>query len=106
MFLFSPVIEYFLPSFIFNGHFLNGYYDIMIGVATIDFDINSASYDTTNNYGWYYNCYKASLYSVPPHNYQGKGTNLKYKNNEIKIIMNMKNRTLKFIIDNKNKGKS
>ena len=82
------------------------YYDIMVGVATIDFDINTASYQTNKNYGWYYHCYNGTLYSGPPHNYQGKGTNLKSKNNEIRIIMNMKKRTLKFIIDNEDKGES
>ena len=81
-------------------------YDIMVGVATIDFDINTASYETNKNYGWYYYCYSGGLYSGPPHNYQGKGTNLKSKNNEIRIIMNMKKRTLKFIIDNEDKGES
>ena len=32
------------------------YYNIMVGVASIDFDINSASYytdKTYKNYGWY-----------------------------------------------------
>ena len=82
------------------------YYDIMVGVATIDFDINTASYETNKNYGWYYHCYNGGLYSGPPHNYQYKGTNLKSKNNEIRIIMNMKKRTLKFIIDNEDKGES
>ena len=78
----------------------------MIGVATIDFDVNSAFYQTNKNYGWYYYCCNGNLYSGPPHNYQGKGTNLKYRNNEIRIIMNMKKRTLKYIIDNEDKGES
>ena len=78
----------------------------MVGVATIDFDINSASFETNKNYGWYYYCCNGQLFSGPPHNYNGKGTNLKYKNNEITIIMNMKKRTLKFIIDNEDKGES
>ena len=37
----------------------------MIGVATIDFDINSAFYQTNKNYGWYYYCYNGQLYSGP-----------------------------------------
>ena len=82
------------------------YYDIMVGVATIDFDINTASYEKNKNYGWYYYCNSGTLYSGPPHNCQNKGTNLKSKNNEIRIIMNMKKRTLKFIIDNEDKGES
>ena len=79
-------------------------YNIMIGVATIDFDINSASYESNKNYGWYYYCYNGQLFSGPPHNYQNKSTDLKTKKNEITVIMNMKNRTLKFIIDNEDKG--
>ena len=78
----------------------------MVGVATIDFDINTASCQTNKYYGWYYCCYDGGLYSGPPHNYNGKGINLKCKNNEIRIIMNMKKRTLKFIIDNEDKGES
>ena len=80
-----------------------GYY-IMIGVATIDFDMNSASWESNKNYGWYYYCYNGTLYSGPPHNYQNKSTNLKYEFNEITVIMNMKKRTLKFIINNEDKG--
>ena len=81
-------------------------YYIMIGIATIDFDIYSASYQTNKNYGWYYDCYTGYLYSGPPHNFQDKITNLKSKSNEIKVIMNMKKRSLKFIIDNEDKGDS
>ena len=65
-------------------------YNIMVGVATMDFDFNSASCETNKNYGWYYYCYNGQLYSGPPHNYQGKKINLKSKTNEIKIVMNMK----------------
>ena len=83
----------------------NNYY-IMVGVATMDFDFNSASYETNKNYGWYYYCWNGCLYSGPPHNYQNKDINLKSKTNEIKIVMNMKKRTLKFIIDNEDKGES
>ena len=81
-------------------------YEIMVGVATIDFDINTTSLEKIKNYGWYYYCNDGTLYSGSPHNYHNKGTNLKYKNNEITIIMNMKKRTLKFIIDNEDKGES
>ena len=81
-------------------------YDLMVGVATIDFDINSASYETNKNYGWYYYCYNGKLYSGPPHNYQNKYIYLKSRYNEITVIMNMKNRSLKFIIDNEDTGES
>ena len=79
-------------------------YAIMIGIATIDFDMNSASCESNKNYGWYYYCYNGGLYSGPPHNYQNKSTNLKSQKNEITVIMNMKKRTLKFIINNEDKG--
>ena len=82
------------------------YHYIMVGVATTDFDINSASYEKNKNYGWYYYCYNGTLYSGPPHNYQCNNTNLASKKNEIRIIMNMKKRTLKFITDNEDKGDS
>ena len=78
------------------------YYYIMVGVATMDFDFNSASYETNKSYGWS----NGTLFSGPPHNYQYKNINLKSQRNEIKIVMNMKNRTLKFIIDNEDKGES
>ena len=82
------------------------YYYILIGVATIDFDFNIASYEANKNFGWYYFCCNGTLYSGPPHNYQNKNINLKSKKNEIIVIMNMKKRTLKFIIDNKDYGDS
>jgi len=78
----------------------------MIGIATSDFDFNKASYDTNNNFGWYYYCYNGTLYSRPPHNYQNKETNLKSKKNEITVVMNMKKRSLKFIIEVEDKGDS
>ena len=82
------------------------YYNIMIGIATSDFDFNRASYDTNNNFGWYFYCCNGKLYSGPPHNYQNKGTNLKSKKNEVIVVMNMKKRSLKFIIDGEDKGDS
>ena len=82
----------------------------MVGVAPIDFDINSSSFDTC---GWYLYCFydkydykNPKLYSGPPYNYSGKSTNLKKVKDEIIIIMNMKRTTLKFIIDNEDKGES
>jgi len=81
--------------------------EIMVGVAPIDFDINSSSYNTC---GWYLYCYyndnNPHLYSGPPYNYNYKSTNLKKVKDEIIIVMNMKKRTLKFIIDNEDKGES
>ena len=76
---------------------------IMIGVAPIDFDINSSSWNTC---GWYYYCYNSCLYSGPPFNYSSKQTNLSNINDEVIVVMNMKKRTLKFIINNEEKGDS
>ena len=76
---------------------------IMIGVAPIDFDINSSNYSSC---GWYYYCYNSCLYSGPPFNYGGNKTNLSKVNEEIIVVMNMKKRTLKFIINNEEKGDS
>ena len=76
---------------------------IMIGVAPSDFDINSSSYNTC---GWYFYCYNSTLDSGPPFNYSCRGSNLSKVNNEIIVVMNMKKRTLKFIINNEDKGES
>ena len=75
----------------------------MVGVAPSDFDINSSSYDTC---GWYFYCYNSTLYSGPPFNYGNLNTNLSKINDEIVIVMNMKKRSLKFIINNEDKGDS
>ena len=81
--------------------------NIMVGAAPIDFDINSSFYNTC---GWYLHCHynynNPSLYSGPPHNYSCKLTNLNKIKDEIIIVLNMKRRTLKFIIDNEDKGES
>ena len=78
---------------------------IMVGVAPSDFDINTSNY---NNCGWYLFCYYSppSLYSGPPHNLSNSNTNLSAVNNEIIVVMNLKKRTLKFIINNEDKGDS
>ena len=75
----------------------------MIGVAPIDFNNNSANYDSC---GWYYNCCNSNLYSGPPFNYSSKGSNLSAIKDEIIVVMNMKKRALKFIINNEDKGDS
>ena len=77
------------------------YNAIIVGVASIDFDINSSSYNTC---GWYYD-FRNYLYSSPPYNY-GQGANLNVTKDEVTVIMNMKKRTLKFIINNEDKGDS
>ena len=83
------------------------YKNIMVGVAPSDFDINSSLYNT---HGWYLFCYYAyqnpPLFSGPPFKYNEKKTDLNKVKDEIIIVMNMKNRSLKFIIDNEDKGES
>ena len=78
---------------------------ILVGVAQKNFDFNKANYDTC---GFYLNCIYSppTLYSGPPFNYNGFTTNLSGINNEIVLIMNMKKRKLKFIINNEDKGDS
>ena len=76
---------------------------INVGVAPIDIDItNKKPY----KYGWYLNCNDSTLYSGPPYNYNGKGTKLKIVKEEIIIVLDMNKRTIKFIIDNEDKGES
>ena len=83
------------------------YKNIMFGVAPIDLDINTSSYDQC---GWYLFCFykylNPELYSGPPHNNNGKKTNLNKVNEEIIIIMNMNKKSLKFIINNEDNGDS
>ena len=76
---------------------------LMVGVASIDFDINSSDYC---NCGSYFYCYDSKLFSGPPFNYYNKNTNLSKVNDEIIVVINMKKRTLKFIINNEDKGDS
>ena len=79
-------------------------HQIMLGVAPIDFDINSSHF---NNCGWYYDIRNA-LYSGPPHNFSGGSANLNTATigSEIIVVMNMNKKTLKFIINNEDKGDS
>ena len=79
--------------------------DIMIGLAPIDFDICSSNFDT---YGWYLWCYNSrpSLYSGPPFNFSNLETNLSKIKDEVIVVFNFKKRTLKFLINNEDKGDS
>ena len=77
--------------------------NIVVGVSPVDFDINSSSHD---NYGWNFSCYSSKLFSGPPHNYQFKVSNLSKVKDEIILIMDMEKKTLKFIIDEEDKGAS
>ena len=79
---------------------------IMVGVAPIDF--NAEKIDPTdftlNLSGWFFYCYDLRLYSGPPHNYRNKSSEIKDYSNEITLVMNMNKRSLKFIINNIDKG--
>ena len=77
--------------------------NFMVGVAAVDFDIHSSLY---NNCGWYYYCKSSVLWSGPPFYYSYKSSGLSIINDEIVVVMNMKKRTLKFIINNEDKGDS
>ena len=77
--------------------------DLMVGVATSDFDINSTQYAC----GWYLHFYYSPhvLYSGP-FNYARVNSNLSGVKDEIVVVMNMKKRALKFIINDEDKGDS
>ena len=76
----------------------------MVGAAPIDFDINSTEH--YNHCGWYLDCYNSYLFSGPPYKYSNKKLGLSEVKDEIIIVMNMKKRTLKYIINNEDKGDS
>jgi len=77
---------------------------INVGVAPIDFDINSSKHYLSC--GWYLYCYDSTLYSGPPFYYCGLSKKYGKVKDEIILVMNMKKRTLKFIINNEDKGDS
>ena len=77
---------------------------IMVGLASSDFDIYSTEQFKTC--GWYLNCSNSTLYSGPPFKYNNMPTNLSKVKNEVIVIMNLKKRALKFIINNEDKGDS
>ena len=76
---------------------------LMVGVAPKDFDINSSTY---TNSGWYFYTFCSVLYSGAPHNYKNKKTHHKKVEKEIKVVLNMRLKTLKFIVDGEDKGES
>ena len=76
---------------------------IMVGVAPIDFDIDLSDYKTC---GWYFYCNGSKLYYGPPYNGNNMNSGLSAVNDEIIVVTNMKKRTLKFIINNEDKGES
>ena len=70
---------------------------ISVGVATIDFDINSL--DPGDTCGWHFYCENSLLYSGPPFYYFDKESGLNNVDDEITVIMNMKKKSLKFLIN-------
>ena len=78
--------------------------NIQIGVAPIDFDINSSYIAGKQGYGWYFSCDDKKFYSGPPHNYNEKPSKIKEIEEEIIAIMNMKKRTLKFLGNPQDEG--
>ena len=74
---------------------------VLVGVASIDFIINQSDWHC----GWYFECSASTLCSGPPYNYSDyNGFNLAVVKDEVIVIMNMEKRTLKFIINNEDKG--
>ena len=73
---------------------------IYIGVAPFNFDFESPSISN----GWYFKCCNRNLFSGPPQNYSNKTINLKDPFEQIIVIIHMSKGTLKFIIDNEDKG--
>ena len=56
--------------------------------------------------GWYFYCFDSKLYSDKPQSYKGQETRIKKVRDEIKIVMNMEKRSLKFIVNNEDLGES
>ena len=73
----------------------------MVGIAPNDFVINQTSWHC----GYYLECSISTLCSGPPYNYNDyKGFNLPAVKDEVILIMDMDKRTLKFIINNEDRG--
>ena len=79
---------------------------IMVGVVPIDFDpekIDNTDFNL-NICGWFFYFYDMRLYSGPPHNYRNKGSEINNCTDEITLVMNMNKRSLKFMVNNIDKG--
>ncbi len=79
------------------------YKNIVIGVTPIDDNMNMNKFSFKRS-GWYLNCNNSNLYSGPPFNCYNKSIGLKKVKDEVIVVMNINKRTLKFIIDNEDKG--
>ena len=69
--------------------------NINIGVTQIDSLINL---DKPYKYGWFLYCNDLTFYSGKPHDFDSKKANFKKLKDEITVIMNMNDGSLKFII--------
>ena len=68
----------------------------MIGIAPSNFNLNEPKYE---DFGWHFYCKTATLFSGPPHKFYNKISDLNIPKDEITIIVNMDNGSLKYIID-------
>ena len=75
--------------------------NIIVGVATNEFDINSSSYYTN---GWYLCLCCEKLFSGAPHNFKNKEMEIScILDDDIILIMDMKKKTLKILKDSNEK---
>ena len=76
--------------------------DIFIPIEKeINEPIIANSNKISQNCGWFFYCFNSTLYSGFPHYYKNQITDIKKTSDEIIVMMDMKNKILKFIIDNK-----
>ena len=65
--------------------------DIMIGIAPIDFDLNSPD---LKKCGYFFNCNDSCLYSGEPYNYNGNETDFEGVDEEMTITLDLNEREL------------
>ena len=85
----------------------------MLGVATMDFNFNKASFEDNKAnkiFGWYYSLSNGYLFSREPQNYSYKNIGLDSRVKELNMIIKTdikkKYANLKFIINDEDKGDS
>ena len=66
--------------------------------------INNNKNNDNNNYGYYLYLRNSNFYSDFPFKYRNKKTNIKKIENEVTIVMDVKKRELKYIINNEDKN--
>ena len=87
----------------YNGH------GIFVGVAP--FDINQNCWNNFEKCGWYFYCYDSTLFSGPPHDYNGEGYGLIRKSGEyvlvgesVEVTMDTESGELSFALNGMNLG--